>query len=176
MPQTLISPRQINGVPLFANLPVILKADNTEATFSNSAAENQYYSVAITGGQLGANDGLEFVFWGSLLNNSGASQSYTFRLKYGGTTILSAASPALQASATTIGYTFRGIVKNAGATNSQKASGAITIATIANTAYGTSAVDSTANQNLVFTIQSGAATATQTLTQLFALLLYHKTT
>lgn len=151
--------------------PIIIKADPTELTDSNSAVETTLWSGTIPGKMIQANDSIEFEFWGSYVNNSGASRTLTARVKYGGTTILTIASSAtIGFGGTTWGFLVKGIMKNAGATNSQKADGIAYYqqtsgSAMGSTSSGTAAVDSTADQTLTFTIQSDAATATQTYTE-----------
>lgn len=181
MPQTAVRPSQIANVPLLNNLVAIVKADPTEVTFSNSAAENTLWSYTLPGGLLGANDSLVFEAFMNVLQNSGGTRTYTLRFKYGGTVVVLAA-PALGSTASALGFHMKVAMKNAGATNSQKAisiveyNGLVAGSTAAVTNYGTSAIDSTTNQAIVLTVQSDAATATQTIVQNLALLSYYKNT
>jgi len=181
MPVTLIRASQIQNVPVgnpLVNLPVIIKADTTETAFSNSAAENTYYTYSLPGGILGINDAIRMTAWVSILNNSAAPQTYTFRYKYGGST-LHAFGLTLTNNASAQGTLAQCIMKNAGATNSQKGIGVFNADFINNWVVGgigTSAIDSTVNQNIVLTIQSSAATATQTVTLIYTELTYLKST
>lgn len=183
MANTAVRASQIANVPVgnpAVNLPVILKVDNTEATFTNSAAENTLWTYSLPGGILGANDAIRFSDEISILNNSGGNQTYTLRWKYGGTTLLSV--PILcVANASTFGTILHVLMKNAGATNSQKATGSAVApnaqaGSTSAASYGTSAIDSTTAQSIVLTVQSSAATATQTVVQLLAVLEYLHTT
>lgn len=175
---TTVRPSQISNVPLAHNLVALNRADTTETTLSNSAAETTMWTGTLTGGVLGINDALQVAFYGSLLNNSGAGRTYTFRLKLGGTTIASMITPVTN-SASVGAYQFQGFIKNAGATNSQKGTGfALAQASngVVNGGSGSAAIDTTVNQTLALTIQADAATATQTLVQLLAVINYLKNT
>lgn len=159
--------------------PVIIKADPTELTDSNSAAEVTLYTATIPGRTIGANDSIEFEFWISFLQNSGGARTITARVKYGATTILTI-SIATTAGGTAYGFSVRGFIKNAGATNSQKAIGIAFGGSASGTSSnggsvtGTAAEDSTADKTLALTFQSDANTATQTYTQQQAYVRVHK--
>lgn len=156
---------------LFLINPIIAKADPTELTDSNSAAETTMWSGTIPGKMIQANDSIEFEFWLSVTQNSGGARTITARVKYGGTTILSIPVAMSTFGATVYGLLVKGYIKNAGATNSQKAVGVAEggpnsgTTDFGGSATGTAAEDSTANQTLALTFQSDAATATQTYIQ-----------
>lgn len=171
---TLIRPSQINLVPVGNSLGSLLKADNTETTVTNTAVDTTFYNFTIPAGTLKANDGLRITAYLSMLQNSGAAQAWTFRLKLGGTTIASFQLNSITAGGTTTGGMLEAMIKNTGVTNSQKGtlveSGSV--GTPAASGFGTSAIDMTAAQSLVLSVQFAAATATQTLISLFTELFY----
>lgn len=178
---TLVRPSQINGVPVGANLESLLKADNTEVTVTNTVTETTIWTFTIPGGDMGANDAIRLMLSMSWLQNTGVTQTWTYRVKLGGTTILTATPTLATAGATTGGGFLTAVIKNAGATNSQKGIMAVTGGAAVPVsgqpgAFGTSAIDMTINQALAVTVQFAAATATQTLVELFAELEFLKAT
>ena len=69
-------------VPPVTSVIILVKADPTEITDSNSAAETTMWSTTVQGGMLGPNDSLAADFWLSIANNSGANRTLTVRIKY----------------------------------------------------------------------------------------------
>lgn len=173
MAVTLIRPSQILSVPIGANLPGILSAQNSTPTFSNTAADTTLWSTTILGNTLGINDMILFFAYIEYLNNSGALNSTSVHVKYGGTTIATLSATGIT-SGNSMSGALVGYLKNAGATNSQVASAEWSQNGQVGT--GTAAVDSTVNQTFVISAQMSAATATQTVTGRFFIVQYHKNT
>lgn len=139
--------------------------DTTNTTVNSGTST--VFTVSVPAGTLGSNDAIRFKMLLSSLsiNNGGNAQ---VNVKYGGTTIGSVAFISNDASGLTGDAVVFGEIIANNATNAQKGivSGLmVTDSSVDNipdnTDYGTSAVDSTAAQNLVFEIAiSGTATAT----------------
>lgn len=181
MPATNIAPDQIANVPFNTYLVDLLRADPTEVTFSNSAAENTLWSWTMPGGITGPNDALYLAFYFTLLNNSGSTLTYTFRLYFGGTVLLSMPLSTIS-QATTLTGEMICFIKNVGVTNSQEGQGLVGYLASTNTfisvfplgGTGVSVIDTTGAQQIKATVQSSAATATQTINQQMAFIHYLK--
>jgi hypothetical protein len=116
----------------------------------------------------------------TLLNNSGANRTYAFRVKFGGTTHISNNLIAVPTSTSTRTMLVRVVIFNDGSTNAQSVTATVSISGVltleeapllagaSRTVNGT--IDQTAAQTLAVTLQSDAATATQTITTKNALL------
>lgn len=175
MPLTQIRATQITGVPAAAKLVSLLKEDTTAVTWTNLASENTLYNFKMPGNLIGIHDAIYYNFYFSLANQSGGSITYTARFYYGGTSLLSMAV-ALPNDSSTYSMWVYGYMKNAGATNSQKAIAQIQATSgnngIFSASNGTAGIDSTLTQTISLTIQASAATATQVITQQIAILHY----
>jgi len=170
-------------------MSVILGATSANIAFSNSAAENTFYTFTVPA-NMGATNGnrLKLSLLMTVLNNSGANRTYTARVKFGATTQIDDALIAVPTSAALRTMLVDIIVANDGATNAQVISATVSISgPLAvtsglsgdwgaadllgpSTIIATGAIDQTAAQTLVFTLQADAATATQTITQYSAML------
>lgn len=134
----------------------------------NNTSENTIYTTTITGGIISANGMIRVSTPVSIANQTSGS-TYTIRVKYGGTTLI---SPSIIVP--TIGGTdgilvgeIRVVIINNGATNSQnvgvyfigginKSSASFPNNVAYTTGFGdtTSAIDTTANQTLALSVQS----------------------
>lgn len=141
--------------------------DPTTYTKPDNTSENTVYTVPIKAGTLSTNNAIFFkiLFSDFGLQNS-PDEIKTIRLKYGGSTIatLQMGNSVLPGDLDYAGAHFEGCVIANAATNAQKAhlecvlgNGGTGDENIANSAYGTGAVDSTVDQDLVITVQSNIA-------------------
>lgn len=146
-------------------------AIDTTSTAVSASSTVSVYTVSIPAGTLGTNNAIKFsVALDAITVDNGTS--HTFNVKYGGTTVGTVTLLGSGDQIDTTGGTLSGIIVANGATNAQKAitsivtsvnhpvSGTATDTGTVNTDYGTSAVDSTVNQNLVIEIVSGSGTST----------------
>lgn len=160
-----------------AAITTVVDKDVTVQDVVNTTTETTVYSFTVPGGTLSTNRALRLTLIGDYLNNTGSSQDFQFKLKYGGTLygymLLNAGNQV-----PTDGGDFRHslqcewILSAANATNAQAS-----VATIALGAIGTATggggvpfrsyesgrtngtIDSTADQALIVTFQHGAANA-----------------
>lgn len=170
-------------------MSTILDRLTSDVAFSNSAAENTYYTFTAPA-NMGANSGylLDLQMMFTLLNNSGANRTYTLRTKFGGTTYVDDALIAVPTSAALRTMNVRVRVANDGSTTTQWLDTTVTVsAPLAVTTglsgdFGTApliseasiansgAITQTNSAVLAFSLQADAATATQTITLRYALL------
>lgn len=145
-----------------------IDTDSAAVTVSNTTAETSIYSYSLPANTLGTEGILRIVVSGTYLNNSGANRTQTVRFKYGGTTMINVTSGNIATSATTGTFTYTFYLMAHGATNVQQAwfTGTHESGTGVKVILddgGTAAVDSTSSQTIDVTVDSSAATATQTL-------------
>jgi hypothetical protein len=65
----------------------VLDRQNARQTVVNTSAETGVYSFSVPGGTLGTNRVLRVTILGDYFNNTGSGRTFTFRFKYGATTI-----------------------------------------------------------------------------------------
>lgn len=147
--------------------------NTTDVSISNDATENDLFSTSIAGGTLGTNNGLRFKLYFKALSLL-AGASVTLRLYYAATNV--ASITITNATAGTIntirGYS-EGNLLASGATNTQEGTiysavdnqvlQAATSGLLFNFDDGTSAIDSTANQDFKVTAQFSAANASNAI-------------
>jgi len=153
-----------------STLTYVNTIDSSSTTFfnANSAAAQTAYTSTIPANLLGTIGGtLRVIANGTFLNNSGSNRTLTLTMKYGGTTVVSQASGNFGASASPGSWTGIFTLTNAsGTTNSQIGSFIANGTSGGGTALtpwgktGTSAVDSTAQQPLVFQLTNSLASTT----------------
>lgn len=162
-----------------ANVPIIISADDTEVTISNTVVDTTMYSHTLIGGTLGIHDSIKVDLDFNILNNSGAVRTYNFLIKYGATTLMTLVV-TMTAGATVGGGKLSFMMKNVSATNSQKAVGHVEIGSAgswtADIDYGTAAENSALDKTVAVSLTMGVATATQTVVQLNAVMTYIKAT
>jgi len=161
----------------------------TNASFSNSLAENTLYTFSVPGGTLGTNNKLRLtVFFQLRGTDSVNAATTTFRFKYGGTTLHTIAHGNGDGSTVGTGSGAGTLLYDLmadGATNAQlggytapglvfkcTTSGRVMVPTAFPTTslLGTAAVDSTSNQSLVLTAQMDTADPAVSVTLLAATL------
>lgn len=160
---------------------VVLNRVTSDVVQSNTAAETTHYTYSVPA-NMGARTGevldLEMIM--TLVNNSGANRTYTARVKFGGTTHFTSALIAAPTSIAGRPMTIRVRIQNEGGSN-QYISATVFVGPTgndlgtvplmpANTLVTAGTIDQTAAQTLAVTLQSDAATATQTITTRVALL------
>lgn len=132
-------------------------------TVQNTAVETTIYSATIKANTLGANGVLAVELGGDVQNNSGGAINLTFRVKLGGTTILTM-RVAISSFSGTGGYYIRARLGNSAATNVQRAFGLVVAAKSGGFSdsmadYNTGAQDTTADKDLTITAQWASAAA-----------------
>lgn len=146
-------------------------AGNPAVDVVNSALEQSIYSYNLPAGTLSINGAVVVELVGDYLNNSGATDTVTFRFKWGGTTLFNRLTVALPAGATRRPLRHRFVIAGAGASNAQvlmahSLIGALNtlpaMSGIADEAIGstTTAVNTTAQQTIQVTVQHTTAAAT----------------
>jgi hypothetical protein len=93
----------------------------------NTLAESNIISQSIPGGTLGSNNAVLIVIEGDYFNNSAATRTLTIAVKYGATTLWSATTAALAASATRAPFYFTALLAGDNATNAQRLAGGANI-------------------------------------------------
>lgn len=158
-----------------------LQADRRNGTKDvvNTVAETDLFNgeIDIPANSMGNNGVVFLQAEGDYLNNSGASPTITFRFKIGATTLWAAVTAALASSAARGYFTLQVTIHNAGVTNVQVMTGAVTGVSVNGAAAstgsggigttgpvsavlgGTSAEDTTSTKNVAFTAQWSAANA-----------------
>lgn len=149
---------QIGNLPSSGSLDDIFTS-TTQVTVNNTVVETTLFSFTLLGGSLSTNRLLQMRSMIAVESNAGTT--YTFRLKYGATTILTIALPVVIANSY---YPLFMDLKGDAATNAQEAHGSIIHDQSGSTfrgisARGTAAEDSTANKTLALTVQLGSAGA-----------------
>lgn len=136
----------------------------TPFTGANSTLEQTVYTYTVPGGTLGTANGIRTRFYVSAISNN--ATTVTLRFKYGGTNIVSYSFPA-DGGAITVGV-FEFLVAASGATGTQAGEVSISTGTsglatgnhaVFAISSGTAAIDSTADQALLLSIQSASGTA-----------------
>lgn len=158
---------------------ILFASGSTTAVIDNSSAETSIFSGTIPANTLGTSGAVRVILSGQVLNDSGAGQGFTLRVKYGATTMYADASNAtiLGNSATRRTWRMEFTLFSDGTTSSQRVEGLIGpigAAAATTTGYGdlaataalfpvpiggTSAEDSTADKTFDVTIQFTAANA-----------------
>jgi hypothetical protein len=154
---------------------VVLDRATTDVVLSNTAAETTMYTYSVPA-NMGARPGqvldLEMIM--TLLNNSGANRTYTVRIKFGGTTHFTEAFVPAPTSIFARPMVIRVRIQNESGSN-QYISATVFVGPTGNdltvaalippsTLVTSGTIDQTAAQTLAVTLQSDAATATQTIT------------
>lgn len=167
---------KFNGVTITGSGSVVQTLYKTNTvTIGNTTTETNIFSTTIPGGSLSTGNVIRFAIRGDILQNSGASRTFTIKVTYGGTTLYNGTSSALSVTTDRRPYVFEGTIAAAGATNSQTFTGCILVgsATAPTTGLGaitttlplmgaiggSSSVDSTSAQTLAVTVTLSAASA-----------------
>jgi len=82
--------------------------------------------VSVPANALGTERSVRFHFSGYFRNNTGSNQTFTFKIKYGATTMVNCTSASIHSSAVYAAFDFSGTMANCGATNDQKVGGSMT--------------------------------------------------
>lgn len=157
-----------------ANAGEKISVVSSEVDVNNTTTETNLVSVAIPSGTLSTNNAVRLKMY--IKNVSRTSGTFILRFKYGVTTLVTTSSLTI-----TSGYTgwIEFTLVATGATNTQKGMSIIYLApnvTSGSTSnfnfntvdYGTSAIDSTASQNLVATVQFSDANPSNGIQMYFA--------
>lgn len=152
-----------------------LDVSSSTVAVANTVAATTVYSYSVPANTLGTDKGLRLNLSGTYLNNSGASRNVTITATYGGTTLISQATPAIVTSGTTGNWGVNLYLMAANATNAQRSrlEGSFEAGTAVDVVIndnGSSAVDSTINQTLTITVTNSAAAATIITTKNLAVL------
>jgi len=98
----------------------------TTNDINTTSAETDMLNYTLAGDSLCVNGSIEFKVTGYILANSG-SPTYTFKIKFGGTTMYQGVTAAFGASATKIPFRIEGEIFNKNATNAQGCSASVEI-------------------------------------------------
>ncbi len=140
-----------NGAAQNARLHSLIGEQGTNLNITGTVAETTVYSTTIFAGLLGAH-GAVHLKWMFASTVQGATAS-TFRIKYGGSTIVSFTLATAQIAVVDV------VLWNQGAANAQRCHGVILTNGVAPaTLTGTLAIDSTVDQTFAVTHQPGATT------------------
>jgi hypothetical protein len=139
-----------------------------DTTVTNTVVETAVYTKSISGGVIGTNSRIRLTLAGSIVNSSGTNRDLTIRLKYGATTLATAAVD-VRNGITAGGAEIIAYLSADGATDAQhgliralSAGGSSSGRDRAAAGSGTAAEDSTGALNLVVTVQWAAASTNLT--------------
>lgn len=144
---------------------ISLSSSNT--TVTGTAAETTLYTVSIPANTLSTSNGVRFRIAITDLDMTNNPTTLTIRVKYGGSTVATVSTGAITTTPSNLTGYIEGCVISAGTTSSQEGQGILFVTEAGAslfTAYGTSAVDSTASQDLVITAQFSTATGSNLVT------------
>ena len=159
----------------------LLNTDTTAVTITNSAVETTIYTYTLTANTLGTDKAVALKLFGSYRQFSSQNRQVRVRVKLGATTLMDATSANIGSNTNTGYWGGEVFLQNTGATNEQHAFMRFTFER-GGTAAGASssdvsvvdrsvgAVDTTADQDLVVTVQLSSANATQTFVRQGAVL------
>lgn len=166
---------------LSAGLPGKIEVDATEVTVANTVTETTLFDVSVAANTLSTNNAIRVTIYLSDFQCD-SSESITFRLKYGATTIASLTMTTTGATSSNIdlnGAIITGLIVADGATNAQKGflmfiggDGVLEDDNLASVdgergiggGNGTATEDSTASKTLSVTAQWAATGASNTIT------------
>ena len=94
---------------------------------NTTSAETDLLNYTVVGSDMCPNGSAVFLISGYLLQNQATGTTYTFAVKFGGTTMWADVSPTIAQSATKIPFRIQGEVFNKNATNAQGLSGFIRV-------------------------------------------------
>lgn len=147
----------------------VLDTDATNVAIASSNTETALYTFTIPANTLGTGNCLRVSLDGVGVNNTGSTQNFSTRIKYGANFSTSMAN-AQSTSASNRYSAFVGRVCANGATNAQVVTNNWTLSGTASAAYGTITTDSTASQDLIVYLTLGANSSSMTWTHDFATL------
>lgn len=137
----------------FTNVTKVVQTAASISQINTSTAETTIYTTSIPGGTLGTTNGLIIRMYSNLFNTSGSTCTYTYRLKYGATTVQSIIESVTTGNSAIGPVEFRLL---ANASTSAQLSDAVILHSVTGIqvdSTGTAAEDSTATKNLVITMQ-----------------------
>jgi hypothetical protein len=141
---------QLTNLPISPSGVTILSKVTADVTVTNTATETAVYTYSLPANSLGTNNRLRLVIQGEHRCQStcdfASGDGYSFRLKYGATTLFAALVQPNKTALVPFQADF--LLSGDGATNSQAG-----LLTGAGEGQGTAAVDSTAAQTLQVTVQ-----------------------
>lgn len=160
-----------------------IDATTTEVTHANSTTETNLFSATVTGGTLSTNNAIRIRAYISNFSQDAAFGDLAVNLKYGGTTVASFGldDSSLGSDISGLKGWIEGYVVADGATNAQKGvltghlstntaevnTGTVIITKTYGLGNGTGAVDSTANQTLILSVDWAAANVANSITAEF---------
>ena len=183
---SLIRPSDWNAAHVVTDIVQVLNRWG-EVSITNDATAQTLFSFSVPGGTLGTDKMLRLTWYARVQNNTGTAYAHTYRLSYGGTAAITAATATTATS--TAWRVLKGEILFA-AGNSASAQNAVftelisattnmttgegelganmTYLRAVSTAAGGIAVDSTADRTLLLTLQLGAASTAYTYTVKYA--------
>jgi hypothetical protein len=175
---------QSSGVR-WTDAPSVLTRANTLQTVVNTTTETSVFSFSVPGNTLGTTRMMRLTLLGDILNNSGATVTFTPRIKFGATTLYADAI-SLSTSGNRRGFCATIYLSAQNATNVQTLGGHLTLSGNGTTTTGigdfgasstgdtaisgSAAIDSTAAQTFTVTIQFGTANANTDFRRQYAIL------
>jgi hypothetical protein len=165
-----------SGLPAWGAGMSVLDRDVVVADVNTTTSETTVYSFTVPGGTLSTNKALRLSLIGDYLNNSGGTSDLTVKVKYGATTVATMdRHTAVAASASRRIATLECMISALAATNAQITMAQFYLSTAAGVAgadaeddlglgairavHASVAEDSTADKNLVVTVQHSVSNA-----------------
>lgn len=161
---------QLNTAISDADVPSVPNKVTANTTVTNTTVETTLYTFSVPGGTLSTDNTLRLTLFGSLDGVAGSS-NITIRLKYGAATLTTA---VFSRGGSNQGFELVAHLSGDGTTSAQagslrfQAGENVSGVTVSN--GGTSAIDSTAAQNIVVTVQWVEAQAGNNITLRYAIL------
>ena len=152
---------------------VVESRDMSENDVVSSTTETTTFTYTLPANTLGATGALAFWVWGDFLNNTALPATVRLKWKFGATTIQDTGAQSIVISATRRGWVFLGWLANVNATNAQRVYGLALMndvgvagvmtnllaagvgAFVMGGYHNAVAIDTTANVDVVFTVQLG---------------------
>jgi len=121
-----------------AQLIGVVSKSNTTVDINTTAAETDLLNYSVSGNRMGTNGVVKFTITGYILQNQATGTTYTFAIKFGGTTMWADVTASISQSATKFPFLIEGEIYNKNATNAQSLAGKIIIndSTAATTGIG----------------------------------------
>ncbi len=117
-------------------LPGVVSKSGALVDINTTAAETDLLNYSVLGNSMGANGFIKFKISGYILQNQVTGTTYTFKVKFGGTTMYSGVSNSIAQSAVKQPFRIEGELYNENATNAQGLSATIILNDTAATTTG----------------------------------------
>ena len=136
----------------------------TAVDINTTNAEQDMLNYSVPGNSMGANGCVRFTITGYLLQNQATGTTYTFKIKFGTTTIYQDTGPSIAQSANKLPFRIVGEIYNKNATNANACNALIMISNAGGATTGLGDVGNDENSTAVIMDSEGADTTKDTTT------------